>query len=601
MTTATQQPAVKATSFDSPTTFVGVALDNGLEQYRGIKFAHIRHRWARPAVLNDYTQLLGQPGILSGRVDNQASGLKYDATRFGPIAPQPAEDIHGYYSVPPEVARPMPADAVQDEFDLLNLVITKPSSTAEKLPVLVFIHGGSNATGSASNPLYSMASLVERSIATATASNGGKPVIAVQIQYRLGALGYMYVNEQGNWGLLDQKAALAWVNRHIGDWGGDPTNITAVGLSAGSCDLYYQTVMDLPVIEGQNAGSTENELGEEVPGAKLYKRAAFMSGVGATLPLRSVSGQQQLKRQIASELFPTDPSISSQPEPELDQLLSQAPLETIVRASLQPSKPDSTLVRIWHPTLDFRVIRTPDDSDADSGPTPPPPALSAVMLCDTKDEGALFTDMVKAMPDPDTVLAILTSTPAGTDLARAYNLTGNSGDLGEQFQRGMEDMLADCVFTYPIGRFARRLWGQSAGIAGNSAPAVPVYKLIFDAPNPFRPEQGSIHGTDMLYLMAAYLGPGGSSHIRDPAQARQASRALQDIYIRFCRSGSAWDLTTGEARQPEQAMHFSGDYGVNLIKGTSALGKLRRTVLDGVVERHGLQGVQDVFGLVLRG
>ena len=120
-------------------------------------------------------------------------------------------------------------DAVSE--DSLYLNIWKPSGTQEKLPVIVYVHGGSLQTGQPWYADYSGEGLAR------------KGVIVVNFGYRLGAFGF-YADEEliaesphgttGNYGLLDQIKALEWVQKNIAAFGGDPTNVTLAGESAGS-------------------------------------------------------------------------------------------------------------------------------------------------------------------------------------------------------------------------------------------------------------------------------------------------------------------------------------------------------------------------------
>lgn len=124
---------------------------------------------------------------------------EYDATKFGPISPQPYEDTHGYYAVSKDAEVPIPSSAYQDEFELLNLTVTRPSidyNSSKPLPVAVFIHGGSNGTGSVANYLYDPRYLVSRS------TEINRPIITVGLQYRLGSLGFMCVGGHGNWAYM---------------------------------------------------------------------------------------------------------------------------------------------------------------------------------------------------------------------------------------------------------------------------------------------------------------------------------------------------------------------------------------------------------------
>jgi para-nitrobenzyl esterase len=108
---------------------------------------------------------------------------------------------------------------------------------SEKLPVMVWIHGGGNLNGASQGPWQPIGAALAR-----------KGVVVVSINYRLGVLGFMGHpaltaesphHSSGNYGLLDQIAALEWVKRNIAKFGGDPGNVTIFGVSAGSADVCY--------------------------------------------------------------------------------------------------------------------------------------------------------------------------------------------------------------------------------------------------------------------------------------------------------------------------------------------------------------------------
>src|SRR3546814_3948484 len=109
----------------------------------------------------------------------------------------------------------------------LNIWMPKEAHGA---PVFVWIHRGALTSGSGADPLYDGSALAKRGI------------VVVSINYRLGALGYLALpgpsaenadHVSGNYGLLDQIAALEWVKRNIGSFGGDGGNVTIAGESAG--------------------------------------------------------------------------------------------------------------------------------------------------------------------------------------------------------------------------------------------------------------------------------------------------------------------------------------------------------------------------------
>ncbi len=180
--------------------------DNGSLVFKGIPFAAPPVgplRWRGP----------GPPAAWTG---------VRKADRFSPICMQ-----KGAY---PEDSPPEPMSE-----DCLYLNIWAPAGARDvRLPVMVWIYGGGLLNGSASTPLYAGDVLARRG------------VIVVTFNYRLGALGFLAHPEltrespqkvSGNYGLLDQVAAMQWVKRNIAAFGGDPDNITVFGQSSGSISI----------------------------------------------------------------------------------------------------------------------------------------------------------------------------------------------------------------------------------------------------------------------------------------------------------------------------------------------------------------------------
>ena len=124
--------------------------------------------------------------------------------------------------------------------DCLNLNIASLKG-ASNLPVMIWIHGGAYLTGSAHGALYQMETLASRG------------VVLVTINYRLGPLGFLKLDEAtngkipstGNEGLLDQRLAIQWVKKNIEAFGGNPENITIFGESAGSWSCALQIGMGI--------------------------------------------------------------------------------------------------------------------------------------------------------------------------------------------------------------------------------------------------------------------------------------------------------------------------------------------------------------------
>jgi para-nitrobenzyl esterase len=158
----------------------------------------------------------------------QAWGGERDATGFGPTVPK------GDY--PPQYARLFQEVVIPGE-ECLNLNVWTPDTGSAGLPVLVWIHGGSFMNGSGSVGAYNGA---------AFARDG---VVCVTINYRMSAEGFLFLGDGiANLGLLDQLAALHWVQRNISAFGGDPARVTVAGESAGAMSI--TTLLGMPLAEG---------------------------------------------------------------------------------------------------------------------------------------------------------------------------------------------------------------------------------------------------------------------------------------------------------------------------------------------------------------
>lgn len=170
-------------------------------------------------------------------------GIPYAAPPTGSLRwrpPQPVRPWQGTYDATSprsqcaQLAPPYGGDTTYGE-DCLYLNVTTPDRAHRRhgLPVMVWVHGGGNTTGSGS--VYNAAKL---------AVDGD--VVVVTVNYRLGPLGWLAHPglengadrryQAGNYGLLDQQAALRWVQRNARAFGGDPRNVTLFGESAGAAD-----------------------------------------------------------------------------------------------------------------------------------------------------------------------------------------------------------------------------------------------------------------------------------------------------------------------------------------------------------------------------
>ncbi len=218
---ACAQPASEAAGpvVEAPAGTYRGTIEDGLEVFRGIRFAAPPvgdMRWRAPQ----------PPDPVAGEID---------AAEFGPACMQPSRTIESIY------ADTLPGGMGED---CLNLNIWAPED-AQSAPVFVWIHGGSLMRGANSQVMYNGSSYAEAGI------------VYVSINYRLGVLGYLAhpeLSEQspegvsGNYGLLDQIAALEWVRDNIAAFGGDPETVTIAGESAGALSVAY--LMVSPRAEG---------------------------------------------------------------------------------------------------------------------------------------------------------------------------------------------------------------------------------------------------------------------------------------------------------------------------------------------------------------
>ena len=178
-------------------TFLGSKYSNLVDEFLGIQYARAE-RFEAPVDIEKYTEIV-------------------EAKSFGPQCPQ----------VPGFMEEILKTKELPTSEECLYLNIWKPSEVKSPLPVLFWIHGGAYTNGTAATSWYHGANLAELG-----------DVIIVSINYRLGPFGFIADN---NWGLLDQLSALRWVNRNIESFGGDPTNVTIFGESAGGSSVVALT------------------------------------------------------------------------------------------------------------------------------------------------------------------------------------------------------------------------------------------------------------------------------------------------------------------------------------------------------------------------
>ncbi|HEV2442293.1 MAG TPA: carboxylesterase family protein [Steroidobacteraceae bacterium] len=204
--------AEHSATVDAPAGRMKGTIEGNLRVFKGIPYARPpvgRLRWRPPLPLPRW------------------QGVR-ETTEFGPACFQPSNTFGSVY-----IERPMPMSE-----DCLTLNIWAPAD-AHDAPVFFWIYGGALWVGASRDPLYDGARLAEHG------------VVVVSINYRLGVLGWLAHPQlsaespqgiSGNYGLLDQIAALEWVQHNIATFGGDRANVTIAGESAGALSVMYLMV-----------------------------------------------------------------------------------------------------------------------------------------------------------------------------------------------------------------------------------------------------------------------------------------------------------------------------------------------------------------------
>ncbi|MGY3087843.1 para-nitrobenzyl esterase [Hymenobacter sp. UYAg731] len=232
-------------------------------------------------------------GLIIGRADGlvvRATGIRYArAARFQPPVPEPpaTEPIQAMAPAPacPQLADPRVDQvmgglfaALRFEEDCLRLSITRPADFQlnEKLPVIVWVHGGSYVSGAGDLAIYDPTTWVAE-----------QRVVFVAVTYRLGLFGFLgTATTPPNLGLLDLLEALRWVQRNIAAFGGDPALVTMFGHSSGA-----DAIAQLMLTEG--AGT-------------LFRRAMLHSA-----PLGLTRNRQRMLRTMSRAVGPLPPTAST--------------------------------------------------------------------------------------------------------------------------------------------------------------------------------------------------------------------------------------------------------------------------------------------------
>jgi para-nitrobenzyl esterase len=311
---------------------------NGLFTFKGIPYAAPpvgELRFAPPQPIKAWTNVL------------TAEKLGHPAMQMpSPSAINPTSELGRAL----QAAFPVAAEVAVQSEDCLVLNVWSRKLGPAKKPVMVWLHGGGFAYGSAGWPMYDGTNLARE-----------HDVVVVGVNHRLNVFGYLHLPEvpgSGNAGMLDLVAALEWVRDNIGAFGGDPGNVTIFGESGGGAKVSY--LLAMPRATG------------------LFHKAVIQSGPG----VRAIPADRAtaLTADLYKETGVTPGDIAA---------LRALPAETLVKAAYaaEAKQPGAGFDRTgFAPVVDGDILpRHPWDPDAPDTARDVP-----VMIGINKDEMTLF-------------------------------------------------------------------------------------------------------------------------------------------------------------------------------------------------------------------
>jgi para-nitrobenzyl esterase len=461
----------------------------------------VEQGWLQGAVTNGAYRFLGVPfaqppiGELRWRppVPPQPWKGGRDATRFGPCAEQAV-------ATPPEVRvdlTKMPAtdaeilrqrwgvisdmQAYRSEDCLYLNVWSRTLDRRAKQPVMVWIHGGGNLRGAGSEAAYDGA---------AFAASG---ITLVTINYRLGAFGYLADPRFGtNFGLLDQVAALRWVQANVDRFGGDPGNVTVFGESAGAADI--RSLLASPQAKGLFHRAALESAGFETPAngrAPSYERSAR-----ATQLLFDALGTRdpsELRQRPAGQIVAESMKLAFVPP---------GPGEMITPANL-----------VWMPISDGATMLEPRF-----------PAWSKdvpLLLGFNANESRYFL-----RPQIRYTRELLEAMAKAFFPGKAEDALAQLVPYGEDHQAALEAIFTAAIFTEPGLQMARR-FAEMGGA---------VYAYHFKRVSPGNREIGKFaqHTAEIRYLFANMSSESGDRY--DDVDVR-LSREMHKAWCAFASSG----------------------------------------------------------------
>ena len=428
--------------------------------------------------------------------------------RWRPPAPMPrwrgvrAAQKRGVACVQPAMAAgPYNRGPMAMDEDCLTLDVTAPAN-AHAAPVMVWIHGGTLIWGTGHSASYAGHGFAARGI------------VLVSINYRLGVLGYLAHPElsresadqvSGNYGLLDQVAALRWVRENIASFGGDPRNVTIFGESAGALSVEY--LLTSPVARG------------------LFDKAIVQSGYLFTMPeLRNARYEEQSAEAIGAAL------VTKLGAPGIPALRARGAQELVDAATAAGYVP--------YGTIDGRIL-----------------PRQIVEAFDHREQAAVPLMAGFTSGEVRGLRFLLPPLPASPE-AYANDITARYRDLSAEYLRHYPARDLDQT-QLAAARDVIFGWAAERLVRNQVAVGQPAYLFYFDHdyPNAAAADLTAFHASDVPFVFGTIKQtPPGWPAIPDTRSEREFAGAMLDYWSSFARSGQP-SATNGPAWEPFAPNH----------------------------------------------
>ncbi|XP_067574629.1 cocaine esterase-like isoform X1 [Pseudorca crassidens] len=386
----------------------------------------------------------------------------------------------------------LPSTSMSEDCLYLNIYTPAHSHEGSKLPVMVWIHGGGFVMG--------MASTYDGSALAAF-----EDVVVVVIQYRLGLLGFFSTGDKhatGNWGYLDQVAALRWVQQNIIYFGGDPDHVTIFGASAGGMSVSLHVVS--PMSKGLFHCAIMESGVALVPGFTANSSdvvSTVVANLSACGQVDSEALVDCLRHKSEEEILAINKPFSIIPGLVDGIFLPKHPQELLASADLHPVP---SIIGVNSDEYSWILPSFMNNSDAQK----------------EMDRETIKDDLQK-------ISKMMMMPPEFGDLLMEEYI-GDSEDP-QTLRIQFHEILGDCIFVIPALQVAKL-----------QCSSAPVYFYEFQhQPSFFRDFRPSYvradHGDEVHFIFRSLFG---SSHIQLTEEEELLSRKMMKYWANFARNGN---------------------------------------------------------------